>query len=248
MSQSEPVKWGPFAGVMVTIMAFILAQAIGVLLLLAAAVIFSGQGLENLEGSGLLRTPTYVFLGNIFISGSLFGLAYGFIRLRRGKLTTVGLRRPRVADIGLAIGGYLAYFASYLFVTILVKANAPHWLDQTQEIGYSRSAEGTVLIPIFVSLVLLAPIVEEFLFRGFLYTGLRQKLNIWWATGVTSLLFAAAHLFGGETSALLWIAGIDTLILSIVLCQLRERTGRLWAPMLVHAIKNGIAFTVLFIF
>jgi membrane protease YdiL (CAAX protease family) len=61
------------------------------------------------------------------------------------------------------------------------------------------------------------------------------------------LLFAAAHLQWGSGAPLLWVAAIDTFVLSMVLSTLREKTGSLWSAIGLHAIKNGVAFTLLFV-
>ena len=101
----------------------------------------------------------------------------------------------------------------------------------------------------FISLVVLPPIVEEILVRGFLYTSLRKYLPRIWAVIIASALFAAAHLPEGNSGAgLLWVAAVDTFILSAVLIYLREKTDKLWASMMVHGMKNGIAFLSLFVF
>jgi membrane protease YdiL (CAAX protease family) len=64
---------------------------------------------------------------------------------------------------------------------------------------------------------------------------------------LTSLIFASAHLPEGGAAGLLYIAALDTFILSLVLIYLREKTGGLWASITLHAIKNGIAFVALFV-
>jgi membrane protease YdiL (CAAX protease family) len=93
----------------------------------------------------------------------------------------------------------------------------------------------------------LPPIVEETVFRGFIFTGLRGKLKFVWAAVLTSLLFATAHLEFGSGKPLLWVAGLDTFTLSLALCYLREKTGSLWPGILLHALKNGVAFLSLFV-
>jgi len=47
---------------------------------------------------------------------------------------------------------------------------------------------------------------------------------------------------------LLWVAGIDTFILSLVLIYLREKTDSLYASIGLHMLKNTIAFLGLFVF
>ncbi len=63
----------------------------------------------------------------------------------------------------------------------------------------------------------------------------------------TCILFAIGHLPAGGDAGPLYIAAIDTFVLSLVLIYLREKTGGLWSSMLLHAIKNGVAFTALFV-
>jgi membrane protease YdiL (CAAX protease family) len=118
-------------------------------------------------------------------------------------------------------------------------------LDQKQELGFDHLKGNIEYVMAFVSLVIIPPFVEEAIFRGFLYTGLRKKLPFIYAALATSLLFAVPHLLE-SSSGPLWIAGIDTFLMSLVLCHLREKTGALWAGMLIHFLKNGIAFIALY--
>jgi len=61
---------------------------------------------------------------------------------------------------------------------------------------------------------------------------------------VTSLVFGLAHLEFGSGGPLVWAAAIDTFLLSIILVYLRERTGALYAGILLHMLNNFIAFFV----
>lgn len=76
---------------------------------------------------------------------------------------------------------------------------------------------------------------------------LKKALSLWPAVILTSLIFASAHLPEGGSAGPLYIAAIDTFVLSLVLIFLREKTGSLWAGITLHAAKNGIAFVYLFI-
>jgi membrane protease YdiL (CAAX protease family) len=95
-------------------------------------------------------------------------------------------------------------------------------------------------------LVVLPPIAEEILFRGFIYSSLRPKMNKIVAALITSILFALPHLFE-SSNGLLWVAGCDTFILSMVLVYVREKTDKLWASMLIHGLKNFVAFASLYL-
>ncbi len=177
------------------------------------------------------------------------GLLFWFLRRRGQKLADIGLKdKPSITDIGYILIGYLVYFVAYLMLVSLIKVLVPALnVNQAQQIGFEQ-AQGGQLALVFVSLVILPPVTEEILMRGFLYSGLKRSLPQHSATVITSMLFAAAHLQAGSGAPLLWVAAIDTFVLSLILIQLRERTGgKLWAPMGLHALKNGIAFIGLFV-
>jgi membrane protease YdiL (CAAX protease family) len=159
---------------------------------------------------------------------------------------TIGLIRPQLRDIAYALAGFAIYFVAYLAILIVATQLLPGLdLEKEQEIGFSKDTAGMSLLLVFVSLVIIPPLTEEIVMRGFMFTGLRARFAFWPATAVVSLLFALAHL-GGAAEGVLWVAALDTLVLSVVLCWLRERSGSLWPPIGLHFIKNGIAFFVLF--
>jgi len=129
-----------------------------------------------------------------------------------------------------------------------VNAVIPIDAQQQQALGFSKSATGIGLVLAFVGLVILPPLAEETMFRGFLYgTFRRHKLPVPWSIVLTSVLFGGLHLFGSEDGGLLWIAFLDTFVLSVVLCYVREKTGSIWASIAIHALKNGFVFVNLFI-
>jgi membrane protease YdiL (CAAX protease family) len=158
----------------------------------------------------------------------------------------LGWIRPRVRDGAWAIIGFAGYFVIYLTL-LSVTARLVHLdVNQQQEIGFTHVYGPLSLVLTFVSLVVIPPIVEETVFRGFLYPGLKRWMTPVFAALVTSLIFGALHL-GESSSGPLWVGGLDTFTLSLMLCYLRERTGGLWASAGVHALKNGMAFVVIFI-
>ena len=89
---------------------------------------------------------------------------------------------------------------------------------------------------------LLVSFSEEVMFRGFLYTGLRDALPIWPAIVVTSILFGAPHILNvmliGHLGAAIGQAAFATLT-GIMFLALRIRTGSLWPVILLHAAWNA---------
>jgi membrane protease YdiL (CAAX protease family) len=119
-------------------------------------------------------------------------------------------------------------------------------VNEQQQIGFSNVHGGLPLLMTFVSLVILPPLAEEIMVRGFLYSTLKKAMPALAAVILTSALFASAHLPEGGDAGPLYIAALDTFVLSLVLIYLREKTGSLWASITLHAAKNGIAFVALF--
>lgn len=143
-------------------------------------------------------------------------------------------------DIIAAPVGFIVYLALTIALTALATHFLP-WFDvnQVQDTGFDQLNQKYELLLAFVTLIVLAPIAEEVLFRGYLYGKLKKAIPTWVAILITSLLFGLAHMA--------WNVGVDTFALSIILCLLREVTGGIWASILLHMTKNGIAFYVLFI-
>ena len=116
------------------------------------------------------------------------------------------------------------------------------WIDtqEVQETGLSTTVFGSELTWIFLLLVVVGSIIEEVIFRGYLYGKIRAAKVPFWATAIiVSALFGLAHMQ--------WNVGIDTFVLSMVMCLARELTGSIWTGILMHMMKNGLAFYFLFI-
>jgi uncharacterized protein len=241
-------NWTPLEAVGVTIAIFFLTQ---LFVAIAAGFIGSSQGLNEDQINSILESsPGWQFLLVLTIEVLTAGLVYLFVKkIRKTSLSVIGVVRPKIRDIWYALAGFGAYFVIYGFVVFnLIEHYFPQInTDQKQDLGFSTATAGPELIFIFLSLVILPPLVEELLVRGFLYTGLRTKLPQIYAALVASIVFASAHLQWGSGKALLWTAAADTFVLSMVLIWIRQKTGSLWPGIGVHFIKNGIAFFVLFI-
>ena len=201
----------------------------------------SEQGAEWLTSSTVAQF-VYILLAEAFAIWMILGL----VRKARATKAKIGLVKPALRDIAYALSGYAVYFVAYIvIVTIASSLSSSLNADQPQKIGF-EGAYGNQLILVFMSLVILPPIAEEIMFRGFLFTSFRQKFRFRYAVLLTSILFGIAHLQFGSGAPLLWVAAIDTFTLSVVLCYLREKTGSIWASIMLHAIKNGVAFIALF--
>lgn len=207
-----------------------------------------GLGLYGKENDALFASPIVQFVSILVVSVFTFGILYVYARYKGIKLSYFGVDRPTFMHVGSALIGLFVYLALYLTIVVIVAAVVPGFdSGQEQDLGVSTSQSGLNLALVFVSLVILPPLVEEFVMRGFLFSGLRPYLSFIQTTIIISILFGAAHLPGAK-EGLLWVGALDTFILSVVLCYLREKSGSLWPSVALHGLKNGMAFTLVFVF
>ena len=90
------------------------------------------------------------------------------------------------------------------------------------------------LVLLGLSVVVMAPLSEEVFFRGLVQSMLRRYLHRpWVAVVVTGLLFSLLHWP-------YWYSMPALLALGIAIGYNYERTGRLWAPILIHALFNAL--------
>lgn len=230
--------WRPLESVTVTVSIYVISS---ILATFALYELFGGAILRELATQNS-TVVNFIYL-LIFESFTIL-LLIAFLNRRKARLRSLGFRWPHWDDVA-----YVALsFSLYFIILVIAEKTLPFIdFDQKQDIGFSTNVGGMGLVIVFVSLVLLVPFVEEVVTRGFLYSGLRSKITIVPAALITSVLFGLAHLQPGSGNPLLWAAAVDTFVLSVLLVALRETTKSLTAPIMLHMLKNGIAFTYLFV-
>jgi membrane protease YdiL (CAAX protease family) len=126
-----------------------------------------------------------------------------------------------VAILVLVVGGLL---------TILIKGD-PTELDQI--VASSTAAR----ISIALLATLTAPLVEEMIYRGLLYSALQRVTGTVWAVIIVSALFAGVHVYQYKNN-LGVIAAITIFSLSLTL--MRAYSGRLLPCYIMHLVFNGL--------
>ena len=166
------------------------------------------------------------------------GVPY-LVKRNETSLEDVGLTRLLSwTDIGLAPVSFVAYILTITVVMALVVTFFPGFpAAEAQDIGYSLFGAQLDNILTFLALVIIAPVAEEALFRGYLYGKLKSYVPALSAAIATSVLFGLVHLQ--------WNVAFDVFVLSMFLCGLRSITGSIWAGILVHGIKNAVAYFIL---
>ncbi|HSW80988.1 MAG TPA: type II CAAX endopeptidase family protein [Candidatus Saccharimonas sp.] len=225
---AEPSKktWGPVAGVAFGFLAYKLPE----LLVTNVAPLF----LPLLPADQNVRN----FLVYALFEALCIGAVVTLLTWYNQKPAFIGFSRFKGEYILRATIGFCAYFAlSSLFLYVLSQViNLP----QSQQVTGFAPHNPLALALAFAALVVIVPIAEELIFRGFIFKGVRSVFSFPITALVVSLLFAVAH---GDISV-----GIDVFALSLVACYMREKTGSVWPGILLHATKNGVAFLMLFVY
>jgi len=158
-------------------------------------------------------------------------------RTRPPKPWHFGLRRsrfwPTVGWASLGFAGFIVFVSAY---SALVSPDGDQ--SVTEDLGADEST--LALIAAGIVVIVVAPIAEEFFFRGFFYRALRTRMGVLVAALIDGLVFGLIHFTGSDTLALLPMLGF----LGFVFCLVYERTGTLYSTIALHALNNSIAYGV----
>jgi hypothetical protein len=157
-------------------------------------------------------------------------------RTLRPKPWHFGLRRARFWP---AFGWAALAMATFYVIALSYVALFNPEGEQTvaEDLGADKSTFALVVAGFVV--VVLAPIAEEFFFRGFFYRALRTRMSVWAAALIDGAVFGSIHYAGSDTLSLLPVLAV----LGVIFCLLYERTGSLYTVIALHSLNNAIAYS-----
>ncbi len=228
MTDSGSQRWPPWYGPVGLISGLLLGIFGGVIVGLVAHA--GGASITHVS-PGLTDAETAVqdlgfIAAAVFLAERVGPVSFG----QFGLVRTVRLRRAA----GLVAAGLLAfYLLSFAWFSALHTSGTEKTL--VKEIGGNSGTLG-ILAACAVTCV-VAPICEEFLFRGFIFAALRNWRGPWPAAIITGILFGLVHGLSAPAVDLLPLA-----FLGIVLCVVYQLTGSLYPCIALHLLNNAIAF------
>ena len=248
LTTSQKIGWLS----LITLTGFVVFFVVQVFLLILVFTILSAfnvplEGIDDVFGE--TRYWPQLALGTVMSVGMLYSvyLILGAFKIK--DIPQFLMLRVRPKDIARnmyeSIAAYGFYFLTFLATVVFLQSFVGFInTDQAQELGIARAGSSFDLIAIFAMLVIIPAVVEEIIFRGFLFNMFKRYGGMIAAYVLTSVLFGFAHLELGNFN---WIAVIDTLILSVFLIYISQKHRSLYSAMVVHAIKNSVAFYILFV-
>ena len=200
---------------------------------------------RKLSGPGWTAIlPYYSFTVTLTFYGVLLAIVVIFASRRGGRAwIKLGIRRP---PLWVVILMPPLAFALQVLTGIISTILSPllGGLKNPQGCDISQAFGGEPYLAV-IGIAVIAPIVEEMVFRGFIYGGLRRKWGVTVSVLVSSLVFALAHTFSVGGSILL--LGPSLFIAGCALALVYERSRSLIPGMVLHASFNLIAVIAIFL-
>jgi membrane protease YdiL (CAAX protease family) len=196
-------------------------------------------GFRTPDDNGSVLLATLAFHGAAIVAGILFFKLHGIGWREISGLEAVGWRRQLwLVFVALAVSLPLMFALKFLSELALKKMGWP--VEDQRAVELILAAKSTALkIYLGFFAVVLAPLAEEFIFRGLLYSG-AKKLG-WPKCGwiLVSLLFALIH-----ASAPIFL---PLFVFALALTWLYEKTEGLLAPVVAHSLFNAANLGLLII-
>lgn len=151
---------------------------------------------------------------------------------------------PTFSDIALGPVALIIYLLLAMGLTFVFSLFP--WFDatQAQDLGLNTYMNQSELFFTFLALVVIAPISEEIIFRGWLYDKIRKlipgKKSVFISILLVSILFGLIH---GQLNV-----AVNVFAMSVIACLLREMTGTIYAGIFLHILKNTLAFLLVYVY
>jgi membrane protease YdiL (CAAX protease family) len=218
--------WSPFLAVLAAFALVLTAQ-----ILVVIGVELAGGDIETVTESDAATIGFTVVLDIALVACTVAVVTW---LGSRPTAAAFGLRMPEWRS---ALGWTLAAYATFWVVAIVV--GIAFGEPEEQDIVVDLKAEDSVLVltGFAVMTCVLAPLAEEFFFRGFLLRVLHERTNAVIAVLVTGIAFGLVHLPSGD-----WIGTIVLSLFGMALCVLFILTSSLVPCIMLHAFHNSISF------
>jgi hypothetical protein len=225
---SSAGEWSPWFAPLALVAGLVLATVGALIIDVPAAALGVDINAKHLP-------PGLVIADTAVQDAGFVGVAIFFAQVggRAVSAAMFGLRPTRLRRAAwlafLTLAGFLLFS---LIWTSIFHTKEEKLLEQ---LGTNESA---LLLVLSAALTCVAaPIGEEFLFRGFIFTALRNWRGVWPAAAITGLLFGAVHAGSAPALDLVPLA-----VLGFGLCLLYRATGSLYPCIAAHCVNNSLAF------
>jgi membrane protease YdiL (CAAX protease family) len=214
----------------------VLTVVLGGLAIAAVQLALGSDGLAALQNQQLLTS--------MGVGASVYGLAllmtFAWIVLRgRGSWREIGFRSTSPWWLLLLFGIFTVQFLGVAIVNLIVQTIVGAFENpQIAALSDPRGFSWLNFWAVFTVGAIIAPIVEEVVFRGLLYQWLRTHTGVVVAVLLSATIFSAAHVIPLLLPALF--------VVGIILALVFEWSQSLWVTIALHMLQNGLAIIAIF--
>ena len=206
-----------------------LAIILDVLLIILVDFLVGDQSLQNTLANHASQA------GVIIAAALVLPIFYSILSLKQNLRLYLKPPSKRGLLIALKYFGFYFIFAA-LFHLIL------YLFDWRQSPSSSELLFGSEILLTFVGLAIVAPIIEEIIFRGYFYAKLRQRHKFWPAFGISGSIFTVIHIFSQGIIPLPFI-----FVAAFFMTRAFEKTRNLWISIIIHFLHNAHIFLFLYL-
>ena len=238
-----PTTWAPIEGIVVWLVANMVIGGILVYSLFSAWL-----DLDDVDGGA----DTDVLLASAAIALVTTGLLWLWLRSRHPTWrASMGIDTGGLALRHLgwgAVAGLILYPVISLgvgaIVVVVLDALSGETVQTPDQLAPGLTGVGRALAIVYGFGI--APIAEEFFFRGVLFRSLADRRGFWTGAIVSGLLFGLVHLPVGEPFADALVLPLVMTCTGVALAWIYERRGSLLAPIAAHMVFNAIGLALIF--
>lgn len=202
---------------------------------LVAALILAAFILLQATGNILLIDIAMQLVFYVVVPGWFFAYHFKKNGIRLNQLVFLkGVSRWILPVFGLVLLSMAFSISAYWLILRALHSTAPFAVDLLfQPVPLPNEVWYLVSVAIIISII--APISEEFVFRGLILTRLMARFGLWTGIGLSSLLFGIFH-----------INFFGSFLFAVVASLLFLKTGNLLIPILLHMVNNTISVCMRF--
>jgi len=237
-------RWGPFAGIAVWLSSVLAIIVIPVLAVFIWYFIQSARSkpLPNIvardEMLEWLKSPTLLLVQVLStIVAHLLTIAVCW-----AVVTRLG-KRPFWSSLGWNWAGrsvwyWLAFSAAVIVAILIASQGLSRVLPQSDTNSFSEllKSSQSVRVAITVLATFTAPLVEETVYRGILFSSLRRYLGLVATVLTVTVMFTGVHVLQYWGA---WVSVAGLTLLSFSLTVVRARTKSILPCVLIHTLNNG---------
>lgn len=198
--------------------------ATSIVMAIVAAVSGGAESLTERMSSGPMSALSYALSMTLTIVGVLI---YRKLRRGKGKMFRLSMRGFNPM---LILWGFVLVLITGIVIEPVLNLFPESFLDLLNQMG--ANGGWSVLM-----LAILAPVMEEVLFRGILLESVREKYSSGRAIVMSALMFGVIHVIPQQV--------VNAFVIGLILGFIYVRTDSLWPVIIIHALNNAMAYVIM---